>query len=72
MPYKPNKEELEMLMALVMKMGWDLAIEDVDDEDPVQGMIIGTEEFMDEIIGDENPNFTYYRCHEHAKNPTQQ
>lgn len=70
--YRPSKKELEMLMSFVMKFGWDLCILDCEEEDPVGGMVIGTPEFLEEVIGEDNPHFIYYKCHDHLKSETHQ
>jgi len=68
----PSKGELQIVMAMVAKWGWDLAIENIADDEPIGGMIIGCPDFIDEVIGEENPYWITYIGDTTSKTPTQQ
>lgn len=36
-----------------LDMGWSIAIPDASDDDEIKGMVIGDEEYMDEMLGTE-------------------
>lgn len=58
--HRPTDKQLMALIAFVTQWGWDIAIEDGADEDLVHGMVIGTPEFIDGVIGEEREGFTIY------------
>ena len=55
---KFNKgDELHPLMVVsmaAMDMGWDIAIPEGKDDEEIQGMVIGTDEYLQEILGDDD------------------
>lgn len=46
-----SEEELfDQLLEIVFKLGWDIAVPKVDDDDDVPGLIIGTPEYLDDVL----------------------
>lgn len=54
-----ESEEIHPIMIISMAaldMGWNLAIPDGKDDDEVQGMAVGTSEYLEDLfIADDNP-----------------
>jgi len=50
-------EEIHPTMVIVMAtldMGWNLAISNGDDDEELQGMIVGTQKYIDEMLGNDD------------------
>lgn len=44
---------LHFLVAAVTCLGWDVALKNTDDNEVLEGLIVGTEEFIKGYIGDD-------------------
>lgn len=49
-----NRDEqiIAEIMDLVTQLGWNVAIPNTDDNEPVKGLIIGTDEFINSYVSD--------------------
>lgn len=70
--YTPSRGELEIVMSYLMKWGWDIAVEDIDDDHPISGLVVGDSQFIDDVIGENNPHFIIYTCNDGTKSKTHQ
>ena len=45
-----SDEPFIQLLQLIEELGWDLALPDIDDDDDVPGLIIGTPEYIEWVL----------------------
>lgn len=45
-----ENELMDTLVATIAQLGWTVALPELNDDDPVPGMIIGTNEYVGSII----------------------
>lgn len=52
-------EEIHPVMLIsmaAMDIGWQIAIPSEDEDDDISGMVVGTEEYIDSVLNDNNDN----------------
>lgn len=59
-------EAFELLIDIIHKVGWTMALPDIPDDEQVPGMIIGTEEFVNDACAGREAD--YWRPEDHPGN----